>query len=461
MAVSFAGWKAAGLPFAPFDIFDWIVRLLPGGVVTFAIDTSVALARVFGVVNISVAAKTGDQVLAIGMLLAAGALAGAVLSWLLSLSGEPALLFGAVLGAMLGGLALIAEIRLQRLPPGSIVPGAWVFVTCVAWGLAFGWVHDALSTTEEPDDAQAIVVRRTLLATAAITIFGVLIGRRRGGVTGRRWSDDHSLPNAGAAVQPVAGTRPEFTAIEDFYRIDTDTRAPAIDAGRWRLAVGGLVDRPQTLTLADLRGMEPMHQFATLCCISNPPGGDLISTTRWTGVSLQRVLPRLALQPRATHLKLRAADGFFEVVSLETIRHDERVMLAYAWDGVPLPADHGFPLRLFVPDLYGMKQPKWIVAIDAISQWEPGYWVQRGWDREGRAVPSAAVDIVVRRGDRADVGGIAYAGSRGVSGVEVQVDGGEWHAAELREPLSALTWVMWRATVPAGRRYGARVSSRA
>src|SRR5205085_5084315 len=139
---------------------------------------------------------------------------------------------------------------------------------------------------------------------------------------------------------------------------------------------------------------------------------DLISTTRWTGVSLQRLLPMLALHPSATHLKIISADGFFEVVSLGTIRADDRAMLAYAWDGVPLLTEHGFPLRLYVPDLYGVKQPKWITRIDAISQWEPGYWVLRGWDKEGKGVPAAAVDAVAKHGATADVGGIACAGSR-------------------------------------------------
>jgi DMSO/TMAO reductase YedYZ molybdopterin-dependent catalytic subunit len=470
IAVSFLGWKAAGLPFAPFDIFDWIVRLLPGGLVTFAIESSVAISRVFGVTNISVAAKAGDQALAISGLLATGVVAGALLFRVLALSNEPALLFGGILGAMLGGIALIAESRLQRLPPGSIAAGAWVFGSFVAWGLAFGWTYDRvakLSTTEETEDTEGRQFRRQFLMTLggltiASTFAGVLLGRLRQSVTGPRWSDDHVLPNADADVVPVTGTRPEFTPIEDFYRIDTNTRAPMIDGDRWRLTIGGLVDREQTLTLADIRAIEPLHFFATLCCISNPPGGDLISTTRWSGVSLQRVLPRLGLKPSATHLKMTSADGFFEVISLDTIRADARAMLAYAWDGVPLPADHGFPLRLYVPDLYGMKQPKWITRIEAIAQWEPGYWVVRGWDREGHVVPAAAVDAVARNGDDADCGGIAFAGSRGVASVEVRVDGGDWRETELRRPLSDLTWVVWRAHLPAGAKYIARVvSSRA
>jgi len=419
--------------------------------VTFAIESSVALARVFGVTNISAAAKAGDQFLAVAGLLASGTIAGALLFALLETSDEPALLFGAILGVMLAGLALLAERRLQRLPAGSMLPAVWIAGTCIAWGLAFGWFRDR----GEPS-----LSRRALLLAAIATVLGVATGRGRRASIGRRWSDDHALPNSASTVVPVPGTRPEFTPIEAFYRIDTDTRAPAIDGGRWQVDVAGLVDSPRPFTLADLRALPRVEIFATLCCISNPPGGDLISTTRWSGVSLQHLLVRVRPGARATHLKVTSADGFFEVVSLDAIRADERVMLAYEFDGAPLTAEHGFPARLFVPDLYGMKQPKWITRIEAISQWEPGYWVMRGWDREGKVVPSAAVDTVVRTGEMAHVGGIAFAGARGVAKVEVQVDGaGEWHPAQMREPLSGLTWVIWRATVPIGKRYTARCSA--
>jgi len=460
-AVSFAGWKLAGLPFAPFDIFDWVVRLLPGAVATAAIDASVALTRALSITDISGAAKIGDQALAIVVLLVGGVVLGAMLFALLSFSSEPALLLGAILGAILAGVALIAEHRLLRLPPGSFAPGAWVFTTFLLWGISFGWAHDhlKLSTTEDTEDTEVKPARRQFLRTltlvsiavsavsTGIGIVAARIGRR---FAGRRWSDDHPLPNADAQVMPLTGTRPEFTPLEDFYRIDTDTRAPALDEGHWRLTIGGLVERQQTLTLTELRDIEPIDLFATLSCISNPIGGNLISTTRWTGVSLQRLLPRLGLQPSATHLKLTSADGFFESIALDTIRADRRVMLAYAWDGVPLPVEHGFPLRLFLPDVYGMKQPKWIVGLDAVARWEPGYWVIRGWSKDGRVSVTSAIDAVdVTRLDVVvvGVGGIAFGGVRGIAKVEVRLDDGEWRPAQLRRPLSELTWVMWRAEV--------------
>jgi DMSO/TMAO reductase YedYZ molybdopterin-dependent catalytic subunit len=469
IAVSYLGWMFAGLPFAPFDLFDWVARALPGPIVTAGIDAMVAVSRVLHVGSLSATAKTAEQAVAVGGLLLAGVVGGAALFGILGLSDEPALLLGAILGAILGGFALVVEQQLNRIESAPFLGGLWVFATFLAWGLAFGWVYDRLREGTSTRGAHGAFAppeagRRhfliqlggtTITTTFAATLLGMLSASRGDGFAGGRWSDTHSLPNADAPVMPVRGTRPELTSLENHYRIDTDTRAPRIDGGAWRLKVEGLVERPMALTLDDLRQYEPMHRFVTLSCISNPPGGDLISTIRWTGVSLKRLLPDLVLSKSATHLRITSADGFSESLAIETISSDERIMLAYAWDGVPLPADHGFPLRLYVPDLYGMKQPKWIDTIVAIDRWEPGYWVARGWDREGHVAITSAVDVVdiadvPAGGPTAEVGGIAYAGSRGVSKVEVRMDEdkGEWREAKLREPLSETTWVVWRAELP-------------
>jgi DMSO/TMAO reductase YedYZ molybdopterin-dependent catalytic subunit len=460
IAVSYAGWKIAGLPFAPFDVFDWIVRVLPGPFVTRAIDINVLIARAIGVSSIGATTKAGDQIMALSGLVLTGAVSGSLVFMLLQLSNEPAVLFGAILGAMLGSLFLSAEAHLKRLPTHPLIAGAWVLTTCVGWGISFGWVHDRLCAVFAADDPHAetrvaatgttrrrFLVRlsaSTLSLTAATTFLAALAGRRGRLPTGARWSDSHALPNEASLVIPVPGTRAEFTRLEDHYRIDTNTRPPQLDVDSWRLTSGGLVDRPGPLTLADLRALPATHQFVTLSCISNPVGGDLIGTSRWSGVSLQQLLPALAVKTSATHLKLTSADGFFEVVALDAVRSDPRIMLAYDWDGIPLSTEHGFPLRLYVPDLYGMKQPKWVVAIDALDHWVPGFWVARGWDKDGHVATTAAVDTAVRRGAVIEVGGFAYAGARGISRVEVRADQRDWQPARIREALSQTTWVIWR-----------------
>jgi hypothetical protein len=130
-------------------------------------------------------------------------------------------------------------------------------------------------------------------------------------------------------------------------------------------------------------------------------------------------------------------------------------MLAYAWDGLPLTVAHGFPIRVYLPNHYGMKQPKWITKIEAIPAWEEGYWVRRGWDKEAlmqttAVIDTIAVDMPQGEGDAKliPIGGIAHAGDRGISKVEVQIDGGEWVEAQLRKPLSQTTWVIWRYDWP-------------
>jgi DMSO/TMAO reductase YedYZ molybdopterin-dependent catalytic subunit len=341
----------------------------------------------------------------------------------------------------------------------------WTVGCFVLWGAGLAWCSRHLqATTAGATRENSGVSRRKIIlaaggASAAVTAAGILAGRIPGTAKAASaaspsrpvlWSSDHPLPNAGAGVMPVRGTPPEFTLPEKLYRVDIDTIPPRINEQSWRLRIGGLVERPLIWTLDDLRrNQAPMHQFITLQCISNPIGGDLIGTTRWTGISLQHLLPELRVKPNATHVKLRSVDDFYEVVSLDLIRQDERVMLTYAWDGVPLLARHGFPLRIYVPDVYGMKQPKWIESMEFIDRWEAGYWVVRGWDRQARMKTTSVIDgiglVTADNGRRLlPIGGYADAGARGISSVEVQVDGGDRRRAELRQPLSDLTWVFWR-----------------
>jgi DMSO/TMAO reductase YedYZ molybdopterin-dependent catalytic subunit len=467
IAVFYLAWRLAGLPFAPFDVFDWMARVLPGSVITFGIDAIVYVIRALHLGPTSETAKIAEQTMAITGLLVTGAVAGAALFALLRvLRRNHASLFGVAIGAVVGALvALISHSVSQTATTGPIISAVWILVAFLIWGAALGWCYRRLSALGTEDVAR--IDRRRFLsrlggATAVITVASAVVGnlvgrRRREVVKGERWSANHALPNADAAVKPAPGTRPEFTPLERHYRIDINTIPPAIKEDDWRLKISGLVESPLAYTLDDLRGKyEPLHQFVTLACISNPIGGDLIGTTRWTGISLQRLLPDLKLKPEATHLKIRSADGFFEVVPLETVKADERVMLTYAWDGVPLLTEHGFPLRIYIPNLYGMKQPKWIESIEATDHLEPGYWVERGWDAQARMKATSVIDtvasnmMIVQADARTlvPIGGIAHAGALGVSKVEVQVDGGEWRPAQLRSPLSGLTWVIWRYDWP-------------
>jgi DMSO/TMAO reductase YedYZ molybdopterin-dependent catalytic subunit len=453
-------------------------------VIGLGIGTMVAVIGALHLGPTAETAKMAEQAMAIVGLFVIGLVVGTILFAVVrAVRGRYADRLGLVFGLVVGlPVALISYSVGQTATTPPIANALWIVAVFLIWGLVLGRASrrliqatgTATVSVQEGDEAAASVERidrrRFLVrlggATAAITVVGAVVGelaeaKRRKMMstvaTRGRWSATNALPNAGAAVKPVPGTRPEFTPLERHYRIDINTIPPAVNEEQWRLNITGLVEKPLALTLDELRRYEPLHQFITLRCISNPVGGDLIGTTRWTGVSLQRLLPDLRLKPGASHLKMRAADGFFEVVPIDTIKADERVMLTYAWDGVPLLREHGFPLRIYIPNVCGMKQPKWITAIELTNDWEPGYWVVRGWNKEAVMEATSVIDVVGMDMDiiQADqrkmvvpIGGIAHTGARGVSKVELQVDNGPWQPALLRTPLSHLTWVIWRYEWP-------------
>lgn len=476
IAVFYAGWRLADLPFVPFDVFDWTTRVLPGALIEFVISAMVAAIRGLHLGPTSVAAKLIEQAIGIVNLFITGVIAGAVLFRVLgALSNRFAYASGILLGVLAAIPAMLISSFLGKTavaPP--LVSALWILVVFCCWGTALSWAYLRLAALSTPDErgpdlepsVQRVSRRKFLIRlagyTATITVSGAMVGllserHSRMKIEGLMpWSATHTLPNAGAAVKPAPGTRPEYTSLERHYRIDINTTPPKIDGMMWRLNIKGLVEKPLSFTLDDLRRYEPMHQFVTLSCISNPVGGDLIGTTRWTGVSLKSFLHDLGMKPGVTHLKISSADGFFETLPLDMVMADERVMLAYAWDGVPLLDGHGFPLRIYIPDVHGMKQPKWIVSIEAMDHWEPGYWVVRGWDKVAKmkatsVIDTIAVDMTIISADQrklVPIGGIAHAGARGISKVEVKVDDGPWQAAAIRTPLSQTTWVLWRYDWP-------------
>jgi len=476
-----------GTPFVPFDLFDWLARVLPGGIITFGIDLIVSLIAALNLEDTSRTAKTAEHSMALLVLLVIGAAAGAALfARLRWREAKPDYRPGLILGAVIGAPAAILSGTLNQTASADpfLSPG-WILLAFLAWGASYVWVYNALTPSPSPsgrgeEDTPTItnasvdtalqnadvsveqLDRRGFLirlggATAAITVVGAVIGaltnretlETESAIGARLWSADHPLPNTNAALQPVPGTRAEFTPVREHYRIDINSLPPVIREDSWALTIDGLVDQPLELTLQDIREKyEPLDQFITLSCISNSVGGDLIGTQRWTGVPLKGILNDAKPRENAVQLHITSADGFDEYLSRSLVDTDERIMLAYAWDGLPLPTAHGFPLRVFIPDRYGMKQPKWIVRIELNDTEDEGYWVRRGWDPLAQVQATSVVDTVFVDQDVVQVGGIAYAGKRGISRVEVKVDEGAWQEAQLRDPISDLTWVIWRTEWP-------------
>ena len=481
--------KLVDLPFIPYEFFDWITRVLPGGLVTFGIDLMIDSMLM---INMSVAdsAKTAEQIIANIQIVVMGAVVGAVYfaarrTWGFSGRGS-----GLVLGALFGLPMVAISVAIGQSPVSPVIGIAWLAVLYLAWGLSAGHAYDRLDhqveaepapAEDETDEADAAardvgverrdvarMHRRQFLvrlgaATATVTVVGAGVGQMLARSDERRLANEAAMtvahetegsprspfPNAGDSLMPAPGTRPEYTPVKDHYKVFIRVSPTVIEGTNYTLPVTGLVGNPLMLSLDEIRDRyEPQSHYVTLSCISGRLGTDLISTTYWTGVSMQKILEDAKLDSNAKYLYITSGDGFYETVPLDEIAADERIMLAYDWDGHPIPVDHGFPLRIWRPDRYGMKQPKWITGMEITEEYRQGYWVERGWDKRAEVrtvsvVDTVAVDAVYENSGQklVPVGGIAFAGAKGISKVEVRVDGGPWQEAQLRSPLSDTTWV--------------------
>ncbi len=247
-------------------------------------------------------------------------------------------------------------------------------------------------------------------------------------------------PPAGAALD-IAGLTPLYVPNDDFYRIDTALVVPQIDPATWSLRVEGAVDRPFTLTYADLMAMPQIEADVTLACVSNEVGGTLVGNARWQGVPLRDLLERAGLRRGATQVLGRSVDGFTAGFPTEAALDGRNAMVAVAMNGKPLPPEHGFPARLVVPGLYGyVSATKWLTALELTSFDEvDGYWIPRGWAKEGPIKTQSRIDVASRR----VIAGVAWAPTRGIERVEIRIDNGPWREATLAEPLSDDCWRQW------------------
>jgi DMSO/TMAO reductase YedYZ molybdopterin-dependent catalytic subunit len=467
LALSSLGERLAGLPFLPFDLFDWLARVLPGGLLTFGIDTLVSLVNLVQLGPTAVVAKAAEQGLALLLFVSIGAGFGLLLGILGRRKPEQLSGYAVRGGALLFlGLWLISA-SLGSARASIVLTGLWLAVLLVGWGWVLAWLIQRAGPALAAEPGSPISRRAFIQITAggagAISVgawgLGRVFGRPEAAAPAVVLGDTAGTVDSPPAevlagrIAPAPGTRAEITSNEAFYRIDINTREPQLDPSSWRLELGGLVDSPLSLTLDELRAMPAVSYYHTLSCISNPIGGDLISTTRWTGVRVMDVLELAKMRSNAQELFIEAADGFYESVEMADLI-DQRTILAYEMNGAPLPHEHGYPLRIIIPNRYGMKQPKWIVNMEVLDHEGEGYWVERGWSAEAFVRLTSVVDAVAREAvDEAagtlPVGGIAYAGASGISRVDVQVDDGPWAEAKLRAPaLSGLTWVQWRYDWP-------------
>ena len=252
------------------------------------------------------------------------------------------------------------------------------------------------------------------------------------------------------------GPTPAQTPVDDFYTVNKNLGPTFVDGPSWALVVDGLVDRPQRLTLDDLRALPYQEAYRTLECISTDivRGDHLIGNQRWRGVRLSDILDRAGVRPEAGWILWEADDGYTESLPVGVARHPD-TLIAYEMGGAPLTAEHGFPARVLIAGRFGMKQPKWLRRIQLADHDEQGYWEQRAWDQQALVRTMSRIDwprdgATVGAGEALSAYGVAYSGDRGISRVEVSPDDGQsWVEAELEDatfpPLGELTWLRWRA----------------
>jgi DMSO/TMAO reductase YedYZ molybdopterin-dependent catalytic subunit len=264
-----------------------------------------------------------------------------------------------------------------------------------------------------------------------------------------------TAPDASGSLDGVAGITPFLTSAKSFYRIDTALLVPQVAPDKWRLRITGLVDRDTTFTLDDILAMPLVEQQITMSCVSNEVGGDLVGNASWRGVPLADLLARAGVKPTATQLIGESVDGFTAGFPVSAALDGRPAMVVVGMNGQPLPIEHGFPARLVVAGLYGyVSATKWLTEL-RLTTWEDeqGYWIPRGWSRDGPIKTQTRIDVPhsgakVPTGTVA-VAGVAWAPTRGIAKVEVQVDDGPWQQADLATSGTPLTWTQWVYRWPA------------
>ncbi len=361
---------------------------------------------------------------------------------------------------VMGVLGLAAVVLSPAAAPLWVLPP---LAALVAGLLALRLLHRA-ALRSAPGGGPRVSRRGVLLGTAGVGV-GALVAAGGSVALAPSIEAARRRVTARLAAAPLAATAPPVpptaafpesipfvTPNADFYRVDVALSLPVRQETEWACRIGGMVDNPLSLSFDDLLARPLVERTITMTCVSNELGGPYISTARFVGVELRDLLLEAGVQPGADQVLSTSLDAWTAGTPTDVVMEPGRgAMLAIGMNGEALPAEHGFPVRMVVPGLYGfLSATKWLADIElttfAAAQ---GYWLQRGW---GRFAP-------IKTGCRTDtprgfqrvpagpvtVAGIAWSQPDGIGRVEVRMDGGAWTEAELATEVSGSTWRMWRA----------------
>jgi DMSO/TMAO reductase YedYZ molybdopterin-dependent catalytic subunit len=317
--------------------------------------------------------------------------------------------------------------------------------------------------------AMGINRRRFLVAGAASAaaavgtgVGGQIISNRRFNVAASRNAVKLKAPVSAKPVPKrvtdlkIPGLSPFYTPNAAFYRVDTALVVPQVPAQSWSLRIHGMVDKEINLTFSELMNRPMIERDITLCCVSETVGGRYIGNARWQGVRLAGILREAGVQKGAQQIVSRDANGMSIGTPVAAVMDGRDAMLAVGMNGVPLPQEHGFPVRMVVPGLYGyVSACKWIVDME-LTTWAAfdAYWVKRKWSQQAPIKTESRIDTPKKgsslRAGQIPVAGVAWAQHKGVAAVEVSIDGGRWRKAKLAPQDTIDTWrqwyIMWDAT---------------
>jgi DMSO/TMAO reductase YedYZ molybdopterin-dependent catalytic subunit len=353
----------------------------------------------------------------------------------------------------------------QHLQAGPIWHGLSLLVVFGVYGLAlYEGVAElsrrALSQTAAPDESRRTLLRSAVAAIVATVAAGGVWRVISGVDTGAPTSPLAASGTAPAAAPnpppfDLTGMAPEVTPTGDFYTVSKNFIDPKVSVGGWRLKIDGLVDNPIELTYEQLTALPASDGYYTLMCISNEVGGELWGNAQWRGVKLKYLLEQAGVHTDAFKAVFSAADDYKDSVKLANAL-DPDALLAWEMNGQPLRSEHGFPARLLIPGIYGMKNVKWLSGITIVAEDFKGFWQSQGWDDAAPYQTESRIDVPQGRdavpAGVLSVGGVAFAGNRGIQSVEVSTDSGQtWQPAQVKPGLGPDTWQLWRGDVQVDR----------
>ncbi|PRY37754.1 DMSO/TMAO reductase YedYZ molybdopterin-dependent catalytic subunit [Geodermatophilus tzadiensis] len=380
-------------------------------------------------------------------------------------AGGPLDALPSVAGAVVGVVALLALVAPLTVPAPArhaAPPGDGGAARRHADEVVLDRLRGALGTADRKgagmDRRRFFVTGGAVLGAAAVSGGAGRLLQRRFDVSGARGdltlpppsSPAPALPAGADLAERVPGLTPLFTANRDFYRVDTALTVPQIRPSEYSLTLRGMFDAPCRYTLPDLFDRDDViERDITLTCVSNEVGGTLASTARWTGVPLGALLRENGIQAGSDQLVCRSQDGMTIGASTRAALEVEDAMIAFGQNGEPLPVEHGFPVRMLIPGLYGyVSACKWLTEIEA-STYDAFdvYWTQRDWARQAPVKLFSRIDtpVPLRRfpAGRTAIAGVAWAQTRGIARVEVRIDDGEWREAQLSPRVDADLWRQW------------------